>query len=553
MFSGYSSTQKEILCGLDLGKNPDGLAWQQELAGELADQIENDVEHTLYNPDKVDKYRKQAGWQPKKKDEDGNYDDPNDNYYYFKPESVHKVLGWFTSIRLFFVRFNRVMKLYGLGFLPKFFDVLGLSYIFELLLDVIDISVSTFLPLRNPEKQLIKNNQATLAEIYWWRFKNKITQEEDLIARMCNAAVWFSINLSAFILTGGFSSFANLFTLAPAVVPKAVTLLSNKLNIGGFGFDLFLETFRGIKDYFQHSNTAVAVQTEINELIHRRNNYLERSNCLPGDKQLREDKVYQKLESKIKSRQLVKQKLEEKISSNVVPSRLYTYGVTVVIVVGMALALFPPTSVAGICMMVGGFLALSGSVFGGLGRRLRNLFCPCNSDKEIELESLPPSSLIVNENEKGHKNHPEKQEAVSLPTVPISIPKQTNADIRPTFLNSSPDLSILQPTMRKAKNLAEVVGVNIKPDQTKPIDIIKPQKSNSCPSFLKSSPVVDVKEPVIVKAKKLPELYSQTLSIGSPTKPHPSMLFTRNTTSGDLSAASKMQLSQRSSSSNSHH
>lgn len=350
-FKGYTAQQKEILCNLDPGQDKNTLAWQKTMAGKLANQIDNDPLNTLYNPDKINRYRKQAGLPDLEVESS------------FNTESVQSAFGWFTSARLFVVRLNGVLKAFGLGFIARWFDFLGISYIGEFFLDLIDIIVTTFRPLRPAEQALIKNEQASRAQIYWSRFKNKVTQDEELIPRMLNAAVWFSLNLTMFILTGGFST----ITIAPAI--KQIV---NYLNIGGFIFDFLHEAGKGIADYFRHTKTLKVVDKELKHLK-------EKLRVVELDYILSKDingvgcqKIKNKMEeikSKIKSRLVLKKKLEEKIDLSLIPTRIYNWGITVVL--GFANGML--AGVDNIVVTAARFMSfVGGSVFGGFGRRIFN-------------------------------------------------------------------------------------------------------------------------------------------------------------------------------------
>ena len=253
----YTAAQKEILCNLDVGSNENAKKWQNKLAGKLADQIENDVENTLYNPEKINKYREKAGLPPIEAENP-----------FINNENALTALSWFTSFRLFIVRINGALAAAGLGFLPKWFDILGLSYLAELVFDFADIGYTTFGPLRQREKELITYGQATRAQIYWWRFKNKLGQDEELIPRMLNAVVWFGLNLASFIMTGGFAGLAT--TAGHAVAAAAIKRVVTYMNIGGFIFDFVLEGIKGLKDYWQNSQTLVEVTKEIYDLTNKR-------------------------------------------------------------------------------------------------------------------------------------------------------------------------------------------------------------------------------------------------------------------------------------------
>jgi len=504
----YTAAQKEILCNLNIetttrGHTDEGdkhaKKWQKKLAEKLADQIENDVENTLYNNEKVNKYREQAGL-PKIKE--------NDKPLITDPDLL-TALSWFTSFRLHIVRLNGVIAAAtGVGFLPKWFDILGLSYALELVIDLCDIGYTTFKPLRQQEEDLINKGDASRLQIYWWRFKNKILQDEELIPRMLNAAVWLSLNLASFILTGGFGGI-----IGTATVAAATTQLVRYMNIGGFIFDFVHEAAKGLVDFWRNSQTLVEVTKEIRDLKIKQKIYTKGYTLAPwsslpknkikkaapgtvylsekGDYVVRglNGEIYQgtidpkeidlnkihdlafkqkilslttsaghtvntkpyletagktdtdeyrevckkceKIDSKIQSRLVFEKKLEEKINWQLIPSRIYNWGITVIIGVGMGLlaAGAKALTLAGRCMSY-----IGGSVLGGLGKRLWwNYIVPaCHKVKDEVV--IPAYNLIT--------------DAISPSSTEIQVNQNNTISISsatPRAIHDNPEAALLTP------------------------------------------------------------------------------------------------------------
>lgn len=370
--SDYSIVEKEIICGLKAGA--EAAAWQETLANEIVDDIENKPLENLYNHDKIKKYRKQANMpQPTEEDDVGDT----------ASGTLRTISGWINSARLALGRIHRLMGIYKLGFLPRLFSFFGFIYFVDLAADLADIVWTTFKPLRPAEQNLMAQGTSR-ASIYWARFKNKFTQDDELIPRLFNSVVWIGLNLSIFLLTGGIGN---------VVVAPMITELTNRMNLGGWLFDVGLSAYRGIRDYFRHVSTYNKIQTEIDELT-------TQLNQIPFN-----DVARTPLENQITARKAVSRKLEKKIETDVLPSRIYDALIMTAIAVSMCLIVFPPTSVVGIWTLAGSIAVLAtGSIFGGIGRRLFNSACDLGSslwnkitgDTSIPIAPLPTAPVGTN-------------------------------------------------------------------------------------------------------------------------------------------------------------
>lgn len=205
-----SIEEQEILCSLDVSAPP-AKVFQRQLSQRLSVLFAEGDENIARDQWKAAKYG---------------------NYALEKPVTTAKVyttLGIFTSTRLFLVRINRLNKLGH-----RLFFVLGsLSNILEFITDLCMILKTTFFPQSAKEKLLTKTQ----------RFKNALRKDNRPI-RMANAAIWFTINLVTFIITGGMSFY---------------------LNLVGFIFDSAIEIYKNVI-LNVHSNLLKKVNKQIHDL-----------------------------------------------------------------------------------------------------------------------------------------------------------------------------------------------------------------------------------------------------------------------------------------------
>lgn len=445
--------------------------WQKKLARKLANQIEHDVENTAYDANKLRKYKQQAGLKINEEDEDAAL---------FKTQTLYTLFAWYTSARLFFVRLNRAFSEIGLGFLPKFFSYLGLSYGLEVVLvDLPAVLFSTFRPLRQSEEKMMQEKGISLASIRWWRFKNAVTKD-NRIPRVLNAIVWFSVNLSAIVLTGGIGLLA---------VP-AITAVCNQMNIGGFAFDVFNDFYCWARDYIENTRALKIINKKIDKLktpekykekLNDKLQFLKRGKeNASGETREKVDKLIQALQNKINledfndkvklkraSRELVKQELEEKISLKIgpfsipLPTRVYSIGVASFILLGMALFWFPVASAIKACEAAGSLVSLiGGSMLGGFGRRVMN-----------GIESVISSF-------KGTEKPNEIAKEEIIKTEEVRIPN-TYAIQYKDLLPLKKDLPSEQRKTEEPKSISESVGVSSGLSCTPPKNI---SRAKSVPS-----------------------------------------------------------------------
>lgn len=310
-----------------------------------------------------------------------------------RTSQLFSILRIYNLIRLALLRINRITSQYNNSFLPKNivptgnvpFAVIGLSFGLELLIDFGVIIKSLVKPGPGESKSVSQ------------RFKN-IINKDNRPYRMGNAALWFSINLAAILLTGGASII---------------------LNLVGFSCDVVIDSVRGIREYWKHHQLLQKVNQKIAVLKEQ----------LKGDKSTTFDEIERavkkgqllynpndKLEQIRKDHEsllVVRSELQNKMKT-ILKDRGYQVVISALILVGMAFIFLSPASP----FVLGGALLtlIVGSVAAGLGRYLWNTdtgkalrnkvsnFCS-NAWKSIRNS--------VNENILGNKPVPEMRKAKS--------------------------------------------------------------------------------------------------------------------------------------------
>jgi hypothetical protein len=366
-FSGEElATIAEAFCSLNFADNQELKDQQAEVSEILAECFEHGNAELGLAPDiwKAKKYGKP--FLPKKT--------------WKSTERAYALFGWFTSIRLFLLRLNRVLDQFGKGFYVNtvvdvgngFFNtvfnavtnnittltsIAGLSYGLELLFDSAVLFKAAFLPT---EKQKANNPSR------WGRFVNTL-KKDDRIIRMANAAYWFGVNLAGFLVSGGISAI---------------------LNISVFVIDVCADVYKYYRDKHKYDLLAKVIQKKKAD-IQNELTYLSKDSSCYFSKQ-KELQKYNHMEERLNEK--------TKAISN---KRLYAIGISLAILAGMALFLFPPAGAAAVVGLVavkaiGASIAMLCSVFGGLGKRVfEKITAPKEIDKEIEALAKPPVKHIT--------------------------------------------------------------------------------------------------------------------------------------------------------------
>jgi len=337
-----SLDEREIFCSLDLIEAKEE---QVIMADGLAKEYELGSKNVSRDRWKTAKYRKMAGKILSKT-----------SNTILKADTTYTSLGWFTSLRLFLVRTNRLLDYFfnyskqigtalkSLSWLSLALNIAGLSYGLELVNDISIVLYTTFrAPQTDEEKKLS----------HWDRFKNVLTKD-NRPARMLNALVWFGINLAGFIIA--------------LTVPGGAFILPI-INLAGFGFDVVLDSARALQDVNKHER-----------LLHKVNEKIaEARKAYPVD-----IKEHVKLVE-------IKTQLEAKITS-VKKNRYSTAIATIGVFIGMALIFYPPTVIPAAFLLGSSIAFLTGSLFGGLGKRIFFKISNKLSHFSKPTESTPPSN-----------------------------------------------------------------------------------------------------------------------------------------------------------------
>lgn len=329
----FTIEEKEFICQLDFSPSKKATNEQRRIAAlaakdkkqlclELAKVFEYGNDHAAKDQWKAHQYRKKAGITTKP---------PGPEY--LNTDSFYKFHAWwFTGIRLFLVRVNRFFVYFGQTFLPAFFSFFGLSYGFSFLFDIAVVLKTTFAPKKTPEE--IRQNHSFWKRT-WLRFKNVI-QKDNRPYRLMNDAVWFLVNLTV------------LCTAGPLFL-----LLNPILNLVGFSFDTVHEFFWLGRDTQKYTRL-------MQKINHQIKHDCQKLASNPEDTALRDNIAKQRLMyDKLKHQRYL-----------VMRRRLWISVCTALVLVGMVLLYFPPTTLPGAFLIGSGIALAAGSLATGLGRRL---------------------------------------------------------------------------------------------------------------------------------------------------------------------------------------
>lgn len=329
----FTIEEKEWLCSFDPTPQKEATQedldaiqhtkeWQKEIARNLSESFEQGNEETTRDPWKAHEYRQKAGLPS----------EPPGNMF-FRTDTFYRYHAWWlTGIRLLLVRVNRIVGKVAKSFLPSFFAFFGLSYGIGFALDLFIVLTTTFSPKLTPQER--EANEGFWKRT-WTRFKNIITKGNRPY-RMMNDFVWFTVNLIV------------LCTAGPLYL-----LLNPILNLVGFGFDTTHEFFWLGRETQKHQRLI----SKLNQEIRATENLLA------------ENQDNQQLKNDLLRLNLVRDKIKEKRNA-VIRQKLWISCWTAVVMVGMILVYFPPTTIPGAFLIGSGLALIGGSLFTGLGRRL---------------------------------------------------------------------------------------------------------------------------------------------------------------------------------------
>lgn len=342
--------QKEIFCGLNLSDNPDAHALQVQMAKELIIAFEQGgVEGAATDLWKSNHYREMAGMALI----DAGSPIFRTKWFYF-------LSGNFTKARVTGLRINQVAAAVGHAFWNRLFSAFGLSYFGEIAFHFGVVFYSTVLkPVTETEAKLSYSERTQL------RFRN-VLDKDDRLPKLINALIWGPLNLAGFILLGPFALLLNLF---------------------GFGIDLGLIASFSAIDVHRQKKTGLAVDKEI------RTRQIELSRLEEEQRQGKEinnDRliVLQKEINAFEySNILLKEQVEDTIDDSI-----YTFGLTVLIITGIAMSFFPPTMVLGAVITGAALVVTFAPVIKNFCEKVWNYFTKQPPPKTVGLDANPEPS-----------------------------------------------------------------------------------------------------------------------------------------------------------------
>lgn len=467
-----SNHQKELLAELKPGDDAALKTFQKELSAEVIEGYKNKPQ-TRYNKKKIKKFKNIINPLPadtSKKSWWASYvewlgiNDPDTLMFH-----LH---GWFTSVRLFFLRTNRIFRFAGYtstAFAFVFYTTCvtlgGLSYFIPLGWDIGVVIYETFIRERNARERSL-----SLLRCGWERFRTVMLEEDDKgnkrIYRMLNDSIWVTINLIGIVFTGG--NFIFLGVVLNAVFFNAV------INVAGFVFDALNEFVLGCVNYYKFH----VLENKIEKITN------QQQWAIQADQAFLHDGEAERLQEEINSLMLLKEKIKNK-RLDILNGRLRVVISAVLLVVGMILAYFPPTTIAG-AAIIGAVLAeVFGSLTMSLGARLFKL-------AEDELPKLitlvknyfyPPKAPLVAAPKVLPVQEPLSAPALLFVPEPLTVPDLTTAAIQQA-LSASSHVENVEPL-----DLEIVVP---KPEHKIPSIIVEPPKPRRLSETLFQPPSLGV-------------------------------------------------------------
>lgn len=231
-----SNKEKEILLLLKF-EEADLKKLQQDIARDLLEIYEKKPS-TTYNQNKIERFNIIAN-PPSESESESQSQSESESQNLSGWEKFKKWLGnpgpktltfnlhgWFTSVRLFLLRANRIAIFSGFQSTAPIFSfylscirIGGLSYFLNLAIDFGTIFYETFCRERSTHEKTLP-----LLQCLWERFRAVMLEEDDKgskrMYRMINDAAWVSINA-----VGIFSQADLLFLLMPLSMLRDLALM----------------------------------------------------------------------------------------------------------------------------------------------------------------------------------------------------------------------------------------------------------------------------------------------------------------------------------------
>lgn len=268
---------------------------------------------------------------------------------------THYVQGWWTSPRLFGLRDVRIEIFTHIRSATTTLSSVirwgGLSYAASLIIDLPTILYETFKPLTDKEKA----HNWDYWDAAWERFKSVLEEKDELgnggprWYRVTNDKTWFDINLAGIIL------------LIPGlVIAAAAAVIIGIINVIGFAIDVCNEAFLGILEYLEYA----VFEEEIEERIQH---HEDAKKHFHGEE-------LELINHEIERLKIVQTACADKKVS-ILKDRLRVVISLSLLVFGMFLCFFPPTSIIGAKTVGAGMALLFGSTGTGFVPRLWKWCC----------------------------------------------------------------------------------------------------------------------------------------------------------------------------------
>lgn len=259
-----------------------------------------------------------------------------------EPSFVQENFLRVNTLRLIIGRLNRVLRELEQpkSFLPMFFGWFGVVYGLRLVVDALDIFDKAILQPRSKNQQ-----KWPLLKLWGYRFINAFL-EGNRPTRMLNDVVWIGINVASIILTSGMSVII--------------------INVAGFSMDTLIDIYRGARDLFKDFMLHRKLSKRLKEL---RNDLIDAKLKQRSQPNAQLDVDIKRLSQDIEAIEHLQHELKFKMLSEGL-NNLRQVVMTGLILAGMVMLYFPPTSLAGI-----GTIVAASIVFGaGTVNSLRTLW-----------------------------------------------------------------------------------------------------------------------------------------------------------------------------------
>ncbi len=523
-----STDEAELLYHLDLSGVPKAKKTKFAIAKQLAEVYSHGNQEVTADHWKAQTYAIKADESLTKEQQTAEVN-KLDEWNIKRTQSWYAGLGWFTSVRLFYVRSARVFLLIGRALVSaaraRLIAIAGLSYGLELVIDIGVVVKNVLNPSKGEE------------HLHWTQLTINSLKKDNRWYRMANAAIWFAINLAAFILTGGMSVILNLvgFSLDPV----------NEVALAGLEIDKNNELLKKNNARLTEIETAIEKHTiptkdwdryirlqllhnELHEKINRLEEKIKTEkdstkkaaftterNQLNTQLDARKPTLIQAILTLKVDPDLLQQHNElsvaklklEQANTALKKSKIHTVLTVCGVLLGMFLIAYLPTGIPLIAAAI--FVVAAGSIFGGLGRRvygkkdnirdffvnawysLKNYLSTPNNEPvptpviTVVPAPIPITTLIpapIHTNDIPHVPLHKSSSAADLPcSASIDIIKQSYSSNNLTDDTTIPGSGKITPPPFTPSPLNEASSLSTTPSPTSPNTITTPRSTPPSP------------------------------------------------------------------------